>query len=137
MSTYSAHEVAELAGVTYRQIDYWCRLGVIYPRQTARGSGSRRRFSEDQVRALRVLGVASRFFRSFSLGVGLPSTLARMIVQEVTENPDASYLSVWMDGDRIQVRSDGDDPDGVPVFILPVFGLPTPADRADVTLAGV
>jgi DNA-binding transcriptional MerR regulator len=39
-------QAAELAGVTYRQLDYWARTGVAVPSMTpARGSGSLRRYS--------------------------------------------------------------------------------------------
>lgn len=49
---YTATEVCELLGVTYRQLDYWCRQEYIRIGTDARGSGSRRRFSEEEVAAL-------------------------------------------------------------------------------------
>lgn len=42
----SSREVADLAGVTYRQLDYWCRTDLLTPSVAeARGSGSWRKFS--------------------------------------------------------------------------------------------
>jgi hypothetical protein len=52
----SSYETAALADISYRQLDYWCRCGVIVPVQDARGSGTRRRFTPSQVRALSVCG---------------------------------------------------------------------------------
>lgn len=52
--TYSTHEAAELSGFTVRQISYWARQGMIVPSvQQARGSGTRRRYSFDDLLQLR------------------------------------------------------------------------------------
>lgn len=53
--SYSTPEVCALTGLTYRQLDYWVRLGLIDPVVPAEGSGTRRRFSPEQVSALQVL----------------------------------------------------------------------------------
>ncbi len=60
--TYTSHEVARLAGITYRQLDYWCRVGMIpgQPSLSTIGSGHRRRWSEGQLRFVRRLAVAAR-----------------------------------------------------------------------------
>lgn len=47
---WSARHTAELAGVTYRQLDYLCRMTEFAPLIAARGSGSRRRFTRHDVR---------------------------------------------------------------------------------------
>lgn len=58
--SYSTREVADAADVSYRQLDYWCRLGLISPEfADARGSGSRRRFSLHDMAIVRVLGVVT------------------------------------------------------------------------------
>lgn len=48
---YSTDEVAARTGLSYRMIDYWIRSrpDVFAPAQSARGSGSQRRFSETDV----------------------------------------------------------------------------------------
>lgn len=51
----NATTMCELAGCTYRQLDYWVRGRVIVPAIEARGSGSGRRFSERQVRNVRLI----------------------------------------------------------------------------------
>lgn len=46
---FTTHQVAEAAGVSYRQVDYWIRTGVVRPTRAARGSGTRRSFSYQDV----------------------------------------------------------------------------------------
>lgn len=56
---YSSVRVCELTGVTYRQIDYWVRTGLIVPSLYAgRGCGTRRRFSRRDVQVVAILGHA-------------------------------------------------------------------------------
>jgi DNA-binding transcriptional MerR regulator len=47
--TYSATEVAAKAGISYRRVDYMARSGFAVPSVPARGSGSRRRYSREDV----------------------------------------------------------------------------------------
>ena len=54
--TYRAPEVCRLAGITYRQLDYWARLGHLEPSiRDARGSGSQRLYSSDDVKKARAI----------------------------------------------------------------------------------
>ena len=48
----SSYEVCRLAGITYRQLDYWCRTRRVVPAIEARGSGSARRFTKRQVQEI-------------------------------------------------------------------------------------
>lgn len=41
----SSIEVCRRARITYRQLDYWVRTGVVEPTVDARGSGTQRRFT--------------------------------------------------------------------------------------------
>jgi DNA-binding transcriptional MerR regulator len=53
---YSSTELARLAGVSFRQIDYWTRSGLIEPSiRDAQGSGTYRRYSEDDLLRCRVI----------------------------------------------------------------------------------
>lgn len=54
--SYSSPEVCELAGVTFRQLDYWCRTGLVEPSIPAHGCGTRRRFSRRDVQLVAILG---------------------------------------------------------------------------------
>lgn len=49
---YTTEEAAEVAGVTYRQLDYWLRQGYVVIGAPAHGCGSRRKFATDEVAAL-------------------------------------------------------------------------------------
>ena len=53
---FSAPQVCALAGVSYRQVDYWARTGLLVPSlQVAQGSGRHRRYSYRDVLALKVI----------------------------------------------------------------------------------
>ena len=53
---YRAPQVCNLVGITYRQLDYWARTGLLRPSiQSARGSGSQRRYSFTDVVQLKVI----------------------------------------------------------------------------------
>lgn len=56
MDPLSSRQVCRLTGVSYRQLDYWQRVGLISASVSeARGSGTQRRWSEDDVRRVHVL----------------------------------------------------------------------------------
>lgn len=49
-------QVCKIVGITYRQMDYWVRTGLVRPSVAdAHGSGTRRRWSDDDVRQLIVI----------------------------------------------------------------------------------
>ena len=53
---YRAPQVCGLVGITYRQLDYWARTGLITPSiQTAQGSGTQRRYSFTDIVQLKVV----------------------------------------------------------------------------------
>jgi DNA-binding transcriptional MerR regulator len=60
VDTLSSIEVCRLTGVTYRQLDYWVRRDLVRPVIEARGSGSHRRWSPDDVDRVRRLKLAGR-----------------------------------------------------------------------------
>lgn len=70
---YSTHEVAVLSGLTFRQLDYWARLGVIWPEVEARGSGSQRCWSEQQAEWLMKIGDAYRLAERRGLALCPPA----------------------------------------------------------------
>jgi DNA-binding transcriptional MerR regulator len=58
MSTdgFSGREAADIVGITYRQLDYWARTDLIRPSLAdARGSGSRRRYSYQNLVELKMI----------------------------------------------------------------------------------
>jgi len=52
---YSAMEIVRLTGVSYRQLDYWDRSGLLSPTKVAAGSRWRRRYSASDLQALRLI----------------------------------------------------------------------------------
>jgi hypothetical protein len=84
--------VADLAGASYRQIDYWCRTGALSPEGNGRGQGNARRWTIDEIAVASVLAEMS----------GLGAT--GVIWQQV-----ASYLSIplGMWPEAIIVSADG------------------------------
>jgi DNA-binding transcriptional MerR regulator len=53
---YRAPQVCKIVGITYRQLDYWARTGLLRPSVSdAKGSGSQRRYSYLDVVELRVI----------------------------------------------------------------------------------
>jgi DNA-binding transcriptional MerR regulator len=59
MSTYSTTQVCEM---TYRQVDYYCRKGLVpgQPAGPGTGSGHPRRWTQDQIDRVALLLRASR-----------------------------------------------------------------------------
>lgn len=51
----SSAEMCKLAGCSYRQLDYWTRQRVVLPARPACGTGTPRRWSERQVRNVRLV----------------------------------------------------------------------------------
>lgn len=104
---FSSPEVCRIANVTYRQIDYWIRTGLITPSICAStGSGSRRLFSERDVNI--VCLIASM------LSAGLGLAVAREAVNTLRELdfPPLSLLVVQTNasshgqrGGHLQVES--------------------------------
>lgn len=91
MTTYAALETCRRAGCSYRQLDYWVRIGLIEPTQAPRGSGYARLFDEQAVARARAIvallraGVAlhvitSRVNQGWALGL-----IARSVAADCME----------------------------------------------------
>ncbi len=53
---YRGPQVCVIVGITYRQLDYWARTGLLHPSITAaHGSGSQRRYSYTDLVQLKVI----------------------------------------------------------------------------------
>jgi len=53
---YSGRRAAQVAGISYRQLDYWARTSLVRPSLAdAKGSGTRRRYSYRDLLELRVI----------------------------------------------------------------------------------
>lgn len=62
----STEEVCEITGLTYRQLDYYTRHGVVAPAVEARGSGTRRGWLDEQVPQIMVVASVANAMREIS-----------------------------------------------------------------------
>jgi DNA-binding transcriptional MerR regulator len=56
----SSDQVCKLVGISYRQLDYWSRTGLIEGQEDAGGSGRRRRWTPVQVERVRALQLVQK-----------------------------------------------------------------------------
>lgn len=106
----SALEVCRRTGCTYRMLDYWVRLGIVTPALDARGSGTQRRFTLEQLPVIRLvqrlaemggLRHAERAVDAVerlplplwgSYWLALPVDGGTMLSDDLLELPDSCYL---------------------------------------------
>jgi len=121
---YSGPQVCRLVGITYRQLDYWARTGLLTPTlQSARGSGSKRRYDYTDVLELKVI--------KSLLDAGVALQRARRAVDCLREGlgQDLPATSLVLTGEgSVLARSDGEVVDllrgGQGVFnIVPLSGV--------------
>jgi predicted RNase H-like HicB family nuclease/DNA-binding transcriptional MerR regulator len=100
---FSADVTRRVVGVTYRQLVYWDKTGLVRPSiQRARGRGSRRLYSFEDLVELRVIG------RLLAVNISLPSArkVARYLRQHFSEvvRPLAR-LSLLTNGKSVLVQT--------------------------------
>lgn len=133
--TFSGTQAAQIAGITYRRLDYWARTDLIRPSATdATGSGSRRRYTYRDLLELRVVkklldaGIRLEAIRSvfdyMRSHVGTEIAAAHLVI-------DGSTV-LLCDGDElIDVLRHGQ---GV-LNVLPMSGVRDEVDRRIISLA--
>jgi DNA-binding transcriptional MerR regulator len=128
-------QVCSLVGITYRQLDYWARTGLLRPSITdATGSGSQRRYSYGDVLELKVI--------KRLLDAGLKLQQARQAVECLRGDLGADLASsqLVLAGSRsVLAQSDGEVVDllagGQGVFnILPLSGVVSELEAAIVEI---
>lgn len=102
-SGFSADVTRRVVGISYRQLDYWDKTGLIRPSvQRARGRGSRRLYSFEDLVELRVVA------RLLAAGIHLPTVrkATRYMRQHFTDvvRPLAR-LALQTDGKRVLVSA--------------------------------
>jgi DNA-binding transcriptional MerR regulator/predicted RNase H-like HicB family nuclease len=101
-SGFNADTVRRLTGITYRQLDYWDRTGLVRPSiRGAQGKGSRRVYSFQDVVEVRVVS------RMLASGVSLLAV--RKALRYLTQHFDhvvrpLAQLMLVADGKRVLVR---------------------------------
>jgi len=124
-------QVCALVGITYRQLDYWARTGLLRPSiADARGSGTQRRYSYTDVVELKVIKQL--------LDAGISLQRARRAVECLRGGLGAGLASanlVLVGTDSVLARSDGEVVDllkggqGV-LNIVPLSGVLEELDAA-------
>ena len=83
---FSGKRTAELVGITYRQLDYWARTDLVRPSLAdAAGSGSRRRYSYQDLLELKVIKTL--------LDAGIRLEMVRDVFAYLRENLGADVAS--------------------------------------------
>lgn len=94
-------QVCDTAGISYRVLDYWCRLRVLIPAYAAaHGSGTRRLFSARDAAVAQVLGCLTQ--------LGADTNVLREVASFLSDWPDEHWTGhllidsagqVWRPGD--------------------------------------
>ncbi len=95
---YRAPQVCSLVGITYRQLDYWARTGLIQPSvQSAQGSGTQRRYSFSDIVQLKVVK------RLLDAGMSLKKIRSAMTIlrEQLESNNPLNDVTLLSDGATI------------------------------------
>ena len=95
---FSGPEAAELIGISYRQLDYWDRKEIVRPSAAkAKGSGSRREYSREDLMSLSVF----KTLNYMGFGFDWISTIIGDVEGELLRADNNTLLVVDWDGGRI------------------------------------
>lgn len=103
---YRAPQVCSLVGITYRQLDYWARTGLITPSvQTAQGSGTQRRYSFTDIVQLKVVK------RLLDAGMSLKKIRSAMAIlrEQLASNNPLNDVTLLSDGATIFAAHSADE----------------------------
>jgi DNA-binding transcriptional MerR regulator len=93
---YRGAAACQIAGITYRQLDYWARTGLVAPSiRTAHGSGSQRLYSFKDILVLKVVK------RLLDTGVSLQNI--RLAVNHLLETGEADLTGITLMSDGTTV----------------------------------
>lgn len=103
---YRAPQVCNLVGITYRQLDYWARTGLIKPSlQAAQGSGTQRRYSFTDIVQLKVVK------RLLDAGMSLKKIRSAMsiLADQLSSNNPLEDVTLLSDGSTIFAAHSADE----------------------------
>ena len=93
---YRGPVACSAAGITYRQLDYWARTGLVEPSiRGAQGSGSQRLYSFRDILILRIVK------RLIDTGVSLPNIRAAVMHLHQRDGEDLARMTLMSDGATI------------------------------------
>ena len=131
---FRAPEAKRIVGITYRQLDYWTRTGLVRPSLTdAAGSGTRREYSYTNLLELRVI--------KSLLDAGIKLEAVREVFSYLREHvtSDIASAHIVIDGSRV-VLCDGDQLIDVlkkGQGVLNVLAVSTVKDQVDFQLESI
>jgi DNA-binding transcriptional MerR regulator len=103
---YRAPQVCKLVGITYRQLDYWARTGLIVPSvQSAHGSGSQRLYAFGDIVQLKVVK------RLLDAGMSLKKIRTAMDIlrEQLESETPLSDVTLLSDGSTIYAAHSPDE----------------------------
>ena len=103
---YRAPQVCSLVGITYRQLDYWARTGLILPSvQAAQGSGSQRLYGFSDIVQLKVVK------RLLDAGMSLKKirTAMEILREQLQSNAPLTDVTLLSDGATIYAAHSPDE----------------------------
>ena len=103
---YRAPQVCSLVGITYRQLDYWARTGLILPSvQAAKGSGSQRLYGFGDIVQLKVVK------RLLDAGMSLKKirTAIEILREQLQKNNPLTDVTLLSDGATIYAAHSADE----------------------------
>ena len=93
---YRGPTACAAAGITYRQLDYWARTGLVEPSvRPAAGSGSQRLYGFRDILILRIVK------RLIDTGVSLQNIRAAVQHLSQRDGSDLAHITIMSDGARI------------------------------------
>jgi len=95
---FSGTKAAKIVGISYRQLDYWTRTGLIEPSlAVAEGSGSRRSYSYQDLLQLRMVKTL------LDAGIGLASVRKAFGYLRENVTSDITAAHIVISGDTVEV----------------------------------
>ena len=100
---FGGPQVCKIVGISYRQLDYWARTGLVRPSiADAKGSGTQRRYSYRDLLRLKVI--------KSLLDAGVKLQTARRAIDYLREDStNWEAASLVLDGSDSVLARDGDD----------------------------
>lgn len=101
---YGGKKAAEIVGISYRQLDYWARTDLVRPSLSdAKGSGSRRKYSYQDLLELKVI--------KSLLDAGIRLELVREVFTYLRDQlgEDVASANLVISGDQTVLTRDGDE----------------------------
>jgi DNA-binding transcriptional MerR regulator len=101
---YRGAAACQIAGITYRQLDYWARTGLVAPSiRTAQGSGSQRLYSFKDILVLKVVK------RLLDTGVSLQQIRTAVVHLRERGVDDLAQITLMSDGASVYECTSADE----------------------------